>query len=102
VFQDNVEGKTIDKKFYCNSHVNLTRRVAECKKPLHSYWQLYGNIVRMINPQAQSRPVAGKRYPTKPGECPRFACYDGEHKEATILKHAAWMGHSPGKKTAIF
>jgi hypothetical protein len=62
----------------------------------------YGNIARMNNPKMRSGPIAGKFYPSKPGETPRRAINDEERKEASLATHEQWMDNPPGGKNCHF
>ena len=56
----------------------------------------------MTNPKSRSGPVAGRFYPTTPGEPIRRALNDMERKEASIQTHAMWMSDPPGTKNCHF
>jgi len=59
----------------------------------------YGSVVRT---KKQSGPVAGRLYPTKPGEPIRRALNDTERKDASIKTHNLWMDNPPGRKNCHF
>jgi hypothetical protein len=62
----------------------------------------YGPIARMTNPKRRSGPVAGKFYPTKPGEPVRRAINDIIQKEASIKTHEMWINDPPGARNCHF
>ncbi len=88
---------------------NILRTVQQIRQEewhnskLYYMWvRKYGNIARMNNPKMHSGPIAGKFYPTKPGETPRRAINDEERKEASLITHEQWMDNPPGGKNCHF
>jgi len=62
----------------------------------------FGAIAHMVHPKTRSGPIAGKMFPTKPGEPSKQAINDQERMEASLLTHQMWIDNPPGQVNCHF